>query len=151
MKKGFTLIELLVVSTIIALLTSIGAVSYSQFLKNSRDGRRKADLEQIRMAIEQYKADVDGYPPSNKLNLSSCTFSSLENGGNTYLSTVPNDPNCSKGYYYFYQATPTSCDNSSSFCTDYTICAYLEGGGTSTSYSCGAKNCNYCLGPYGEK
>ena len=145
---SFTLIEILVVATIIGLLASGAAVSYSRFVKTSRDARRKTDLEQIRSAIEQYKSDIDGYPPS--ISFSTCSLGSLSSGGNTYMSKIPNDPDCTNHIYY-YVSSPANCDNSSSFCSDYTVCTYLETGGTNHSYSCGNDNCNYCLGPYGEK
>jgi prepilin-type N-terminal cleavage/methylation domain-containing protein len=59
---GFTLIELLVVVAIIVLLTTIGVVSYAQTNKKARDGKRKADLEQIRSALVLYRTDNGDYP-----------------------------------------------------------------------------------------
>ncbi|KKU11410.1 MAG: hypothetical protein UX17_C0079G0007, partial [Parcubacteria group bacterium GW2011_GWC2_45_7] len=44
---GFTLIEILVVATIIGLLAAGGFVTYSNLSRQSRDAKRKADLEQI--------------------------------------------------------------------------------------------------------
>lgn len=64
MKKGYSLIEILVVITIISLLVTIGMVSYSQISKNSRDGKRKADLEQVRAALVLYRVDNGSYPAS---------------------------------------------------------------------------------------
>ena len=40
-KSGFTIIELLVVIAIIAILISVGAVSYTRSLKISRDSKAK--------------------------------------------------------------------------------------------------------------
>ena len=71
MKKlnGFTLIEILVVATIISLLAAAASVAYSQLSKQSRDARRKTDLEQVRAALEMYRSNNDDYP----VNLSSLT------------------------------------------------------------------------------
>lgn len=137
--KSFTLIEILVVATIIGLLASIGSASFTQFTKQSRDARRKADLEQIRSAIEMYRSNNNSYPTTVTINCSSAT--GITDAQNTYLSKIPLDPKCTT-YSYFYTATAS----------DYTLGSYLEGGGTGSCGTCGtAIVCNYCLGPYGQK
>ncbi|MFZ2026449.1 MAG: prepilin-type N-terminal cleavage/methylation domain-containing protein [Microgenomates group bacterium] len=141
MKKAFTLVEILVVVTIISLLASVAAVSYSQFVKQSRDTKRRTDIEQIRAAVELYRNfDANGEYPA------SVTFGTgeIKDASATYLSTVPNDPLSSQTYTYYYGSLSAN--------KDYLICAYLEGGGTMTSPpSCGPSPCNYCMGPYGKK
>ena len=52
--KGFTFVEIMVTAAIIAVLAAVGMVSYENANKKVRDGRRKADLEQIRVALEMY-------------------------------------------------------------------------------------------------
>ena len=49
-ERGFTLIELLIVIVIIGILMSVLLVSYQGTRRTARDGKRKADLEQIRSA-----------------------------------------------------------------------------------------------------
>jgi general secretion pathway protein G len=133
MKKseGFTLIEILVVATIIVLLTAAGVISYSTFLKQSRDVKRKADLGEISAALEMYRSNNDTYPT---VGLSQLTAPVV------YIQTLPTDPK-NPTYTYYYTATAS----------DYTLGAYLENGTTTcVAAQCGA-NCNYCLGPYGQK
>ena len=60
--KGFTLIEIIIAITIIAMISGGGLVSVFNALRNSRDAKRKGDLEQIRTALEIYKADKGYYP-----------------------------------------------------------------------------------------
>jgi len=56
-KTGFTLIELLVSISIIAILTVAGLISFSRASKVSRDAKRKADLETVRQAMVQFRAN----------------------------------------------------------------------------------------------
>lgn len=151
-KNSFTLIEILVVATIIGLLAAAAAVSYSSLSRGSRDARRKADLEQIRAALEMYRSNNNSYPSSVAVDCSLSTGLTDVNG-NTYLSNVPEDPKCIN-YFYYYTSFPTGCTTA---CNDYTVGAYLEGT-TSTCTSpptCSSGSpgtpCNYCLGPYGPK
>lgn len=137
--KAFTFIELLVVATIISLLAGAGAVSYSAFSKQSRDAKRKADLEQVRAALEMYRSNNNVYITGTWASLSG-------NPGLTtptvFLQSLPTDPK-SASYNYYYNGSST----------DYTLGTFLESGGTNCSGnpSCGASTCNYCLGPYGQK
>lgn len=62
---GFTLIELLVVATIIILLATIGVVSYRNASINSRNSKRKADLEVVRQAMIMYRSEEGSYPAVN--------------------------------------------------------------------------------------
>lgn len=128
---GFTLIEILVVTTIIVLLTAITAVTYSTFLKQSRDAKRKADLSQLGAALEMYRSNNDTYPTTSLSQLTAPTV---------YIQTIPTDPK-NPTYTYYYSATAS----------DYTLGSYLESGGAvCMAGQCGG-SCNYCIGPYGQK
>ena len=146
-KIGFTLLEMLIVITIISILASIGLVSYTSFNKNSRDARRKADIEQIRAALELYRSNNGTYPlPAGTFGLAFGS-GSLADTNNTYLSKIPSDPKLNLSYYYTSDAS------------DYTLGALLEGISAVPAACSGTKcdqndlnvTCNYCLGPYGEK
>lgn len=131
--RGFTLVELLVVISIVGILFSVGAISYSSILKGSRDAKRKADLEQIRAAMEMYRSDsaTASYPTAG-------TCAILGPLINTYLPTFPSDPKSGSSY---------SCTSSS---TSYTLYSTLEGGTyTSCGGSCGT-TCEYAVNPYGK-
>lgn len=137
MPKGFTLIEILVVITIISILATVGTTSYTTLTKNSRDSRRKADLEEVRAALEMYKSNIGLYP--NGI----VTGNPIADPTNTYLQKVPTDPS---SYSYNFAVTTTS----------YLLGAYLENeaNGTGLCGNCGGnpvKSCNYCLTPYGRK
>lgn len=143
---SFTLIEILVVATIISLLSAGAAISYSQIVKQSRDSKRKADIENVRAALEQYRSTNDVYPTTGTgSGLPFGTGSLTDAASNTYMNRIPQDPQSSaKNYFY------------SSSGTDYTIAAQLEASSTCSSYppsgSCGiGLTCSYCVGPYGQK
>jgi len=103
-KTGFTLIELLVVATIIIVLTTIGIVSYRTALMNSRDAKRRADMETVRQALVLYRSDVGSYPIGtvfanmvNTLNeagyLSDDLSKFRDPGSNTYDYNCPSPGN----------------------------------------------------------
>jgi len=125
-RRGFTLIELLVTMTIVAVLMGISLVSYQGARKSSRDGKRKADLEQIRSALEMCRTDAGSYPIGSLSSGSSITC-----GGKDYM-TIPDDPLLDRTYAY------TGTENS------YTLCAALESGGAVVT-GCGSctVECNY--------
>jgi prepilin-type N-terminal cleavage/methylation domain-containing protein len=119
-KQGFTLIELLVAATIIVLLTAIGLVSFSVANRQARDAKRKADLEQVRAALEIYRSDNPSYPAGAVVgNLGTIA------GLSAYLtSSNLADPKDVVPYRYAY--TPGAGN------TTYTVCATLEITGAAT-------------------
>jgi prepilin-type N-terminal cleavage/methylation domain-containing protein len=100
LKKGFTLIELVVVVTIIAVLTVVAVVSFGGVNKKSRDSRRMADMEKIRIALEMAKQVGSTYPAEDK----AMTAPALVSGG--YLTVWPTGPK--NGGYYYNRATAYS-------------------------------------------
>jgi general secretion pathway protein G len=128
--RAFTLIEVLVAVTIIAVLTAIGVVSYVSANRNARDSKRLSDVEQIRAALEMYRADCGTYPATASVVFGSALTSSCTGTTNTYMSSIPNDPRPSAGGEYSY----TGGDD------NYTLTIYSE------------KTSTYrCFGPLGEK
>lgn len=139
MKKGFTMIELLVVISIIGLLAAILLVAYQGARKTARDGKRKADVEMIRSALEMYKADKGYYPPKDQTGwctvLWGCGSSTWYNdvagalisGG--YLSSLPQDPlyiNTDKDYFFWHISN-----------TQYELFSELETSNTNTYSTAG--------------
>lgn len=66
-EQGFSLIELLVVISIIGLLSSLAVVSLNGARQKARDAVRKADMAQLRTALNMYYDDhpTTGYPVCN--------------------------------------------------------------------------------------
>jgi general secretion pathway protein G len=117
--RGYTLIELLVVIAIIGILMGFMTVAYDGTRQSARDGRRKADLEMIRSALELCHSDTGSYPVTTTLP------ANITCNSNNYMK-VPSDP-ISASYTYTYNGTANS----------YTLCSYLEGS-TETSACTGS-------------
>ncbi len=133
---GFTLMELLITVSIIAILISIGIASYSTINKQSRDTKRKSDIEQIRSALEMYRADNSAYPNigSGGWTAASDLSTAL---ASTYILAIPSDPkgatqpymykatDISNGVYYGYCLSALlETENPTDTCTPYTGQSY---------------------------
>jgi len=140
-ERAFTLIEMLVVMAIIGILVTISAFALQGARSGARDSRRKADIETIRVALELYRADCNGYPSSVSFGGSLKGNDSVPGCGaaNVYLPQVPQDPqNPTKTYTYAQSGN------------GYSVCASLENSPvnasdlTSVCGSCGSGQiCNY--------
>ena len=144
--QGFTLIELLVVISIISLLSSIVLASLNSARAKARDTRRKADLNQIRLAINQYIVDNNvtiSVPPGTpnffiQLNNQCASWKVDTQIAPQYIPKVPEDPlspgpppSCTPaaGFWYYYGAgyrfEGTSMVNTGASDT-FILCAFLE-------------------------
>lgn len=86
-KKGFTLIELLVVISLLGILSVIGLGNFKGSQKRGRDVNRQSDLNQYRVALENYASNNQGTYPASKDNLVPDYLPSqlTPNGGGTYV------------------------------------------------------------------
>ena len=117
-KSGFTLIELMVVIAIMAVLAVVGFASYSIALGKARDAKRRADLHDIRNALESYYVRNNAYPSTGGVGWYSSEPGDLvsNNSGNwipglapNFIKTLPRDPKGGLGN----PATITICGSSS--------------------------------------
>lgn len=80
-QAGFTLIELLIVVTIIGILAGIAVVNVRHAQRKAAEEVLKADLHQMRKAIDDFFADKQRYPSS---------LEEIVEAG--YMRKVPTDP-----------------------------------------------------------
>ncbi len=124
--QGFTLLELLIAVSILAVLSVIGFAVFNSAQKNSRDARRKADVEAISKALE------NDFITKNRTVYGPATGTMFAGG------VIPTDPGT---YIYTY---PTGSPAST-----YTICAQLEAGSggnsSNNSGTAAADGAFYCL------
>ena len=135
LKKGFTLIELLVVISVIGILVSILASSFTTSQKRSRDTKRRADLQAVQKSLEQCYA-------LNQTYLDTITSGQpLTCGTQTTMNSIPLDPKNTEDYIYTYSAT-AELDG-------YCLCALLEQIGGGNANTAGANGvCSLTAGDY---
>jgi len=124
MKRGFSLIELLVVIAIIAILVGIAAPYYSDYIKESKYSKAKADLDILRQAVILYNSRED-LPYQGSLSsdtrpvfpaISTLGDNDFQGLQGQYLSVIPLDP-WSKTYKldpyggFVYSDGPNSLDH----------------------------------------
>lgn len=138
MKRGFTLLEMLVSIAIIALILSIATVSYISVNRRSRDAKRKGDIEQIRSALEFYRADLGFYPAAG--DGEPVGVGDLYEYIKTYLPVVPHDPKY-PDLDYFYEVTDYATPNYYGYCVSATLETETQASAPCIPYS----NYNYSL------
>jgi len=129
-KRGFTLIELMVVVAIMAVLASVGFVSYGAVKKKGNDSKRKADLNNIMTTIEMLKNDSAAvstaaaactdnmFADSDTDDI--CAGNSISNGNDVLIPSLPDDPTTTQHYKVFYT------NGTDGPITDYCISAPME-------------------------
>ena len=108
-QRAFTLIELLVVITIVGILAGLSTVLLKSAgpTQKIRDGKRKADIIKVYVALEFYHDDNGEYPVASSWGPVGTNLSSLDPD---YISPLPSDPDGSiganicvagaRGYFY---------------------------------------------------
>ena len=88
-KNGFTLIEFMVVMSLIAILSSLAIGNFMGSQKRGRDVRRQSDLNQYRIALENYASVFGSVYPAG---LSGAAQTVLATPLANYVSGFPTDP-----------------------------------------------------------
>jgi len=88
-QTGFTLIELLVVISIIGILSSLAVVSLNSARNKARDALRKADMTQMRTALNLYYDENIKYPICGAWDDGAADFgATVQAGSNCYNTTL---------------------------------------------------------------
>lgn len=133
-RQGFTLIEILIVVAIIAILASVVLIGLGPTQQAGRDARRLSDLREVQNGLELYFNKCGYYPGAAE----SASCAGVAYGPNNFwgdptvtpqtgmmgalvgstigVSTVPDDPQSGKTYYYGANGTGSG----------YVVAAMLE-------------------------
>lgn len=128
--RGFTLIELLVAISLVGILSVLISLIGPSSRQYARDSRRRADLEQVRSALELYRNSNGQYPACFPALSAGClmTAATVQALTASYINPIPSDP--LSGRTYAYDPADVSgggCnDSGSDRCVTYTLCAALE-------------------------
>jgi prepilin-type N-terminal cleavage/methylation domain-containing protein len=120
LKKSFTLIELLVSIAIIGILSSLIIVAVNTFVMDARDGKRKVEINRIRVALWSASAmGTKGYPATPDLGSGSRAWCCLGTAStnctniNTVIESLPLDPlynTANQEWCYMYKSNGTTFD-----------------------------------------
>jgi prepilin-type N-terminal cleavage/methylation domain-containing protein len=133
--SGFTIVELLIVIVVIGILAALVIVTYNGIQQKARDTERKTDIKALQGHMEAYWADQAKYPTlaqSNDTTFRSTNFKGLDGSAFADPKNASSQTLCatSTASCYGYAVTPSGCDNTATDCTNYTLTATLEAGGT---------------------
>ncbi len=137
-KKAFTVVEMLVVIAIMSIMLTYILINIKKSRLQARDKVRVADIQKIRLALEEYKLHCGEYP--NKLELTAHNGCHHQEHLSDFLPVIPVAPAYTTGdlsgpdgrYYqsqisdantYFYAGLSTSPTGK---CYNYHIGAELE-------------------------
>ncbi|RYG40843.1 prepilin-type N-terminal cleavage/methylation domain-containing protein [bacterium] len=102
--KAFTLVELLIVIVILAVLAAIVIPKFADSSLRSKESSLKANLKQVRNAVELFKTDTGAYPgamadlaataapTAGKDAAAAAKTIAVGDFRGPYLSSIPNDP-----------------------------------------------------------
>ena len=130
---GFSLVEIMIVISILGIVMAGSFTAYTATQRNSRDARRQTDMENLRQALELYRADNGTYPVTgggswtNAVDLSGLLVP-------VYINKLPSDPRTGNPVYR-YQATDLSSGRYYGYC----VGAALESS-SSAQLSCTPEN-----------
>lgn len=164
-RLGFSLVELLVVISIIGMLTTFAAASYSNAQQKSRDGKRKADIKAVQQALELYFQTNGIYPNTNGSGQITCNTggdTSVKSWGLpftcnsiTFMTPLPKDPIFNSDVtvrYHYYSESPfttyvlsAKLENArdQDYCSSFSACI-LKHFCVPANVGTGSTNRNYC-------
>ena len=137
-KRGVTLFEILIFIVLVSLLIYTSSLGVLAQVKKGRDGKRKADLEKIKIALYDYFFDFGCFPK----DLIDCG-ETLSIEGSVYIDNFPCDP---LGGAYAYETQEAECSNWFKVLTNLENIRDQSIDKVGCHNGCGQPNCDYNYG-----
>lgn len=138
-QSGFTIIELLVVIVIIGILLVLIISTRAGVQRSERDTERQRDIKELHIELEAFYEQNQRYPTLDDLNDSKWRSEHMKGFDEESFRDPLNDstkiaakPAANSYAYTVTSAKGTACDDQKNPCTQYTLTATLEAGGTFT-------------------
>lgn len=139
--KGFTIVELLIVIVVIGILATLVLITFTGIQQKARDSKRKTDLGAVQAALETYYSSNNSYPLASDLESTTWQKANMKGFDPAALAdpklpsadaSTPLQDGTGDSTHYGYAVTADGGGACSATvaCTNYTITAHLEGGGT---------------------
>ncbi len=149
-QSGFTIVELLIVIVIIGILAGLVITTFVGIQQRARNSERQTDINSISIQLEGYFAKNSGYPTLTDLSNSAWRAANevkvgdgdkaLADPSNSATKTLSTTTPTATGQQYSYNGgvagtcvSPTDATGASvtgTYCTAYTLTAFMEGNGT---------------------
>ena len=101
--RGFTLLEILLAMTILAIMSTLGVAGYRHHRARAAETVLKQNLQILRHALEQFKADRGKYPASLE--------DLVREADKRYLREVPTDPVARSNKMWLVEFEPPDPDS----------------------------------------
>lgn len=145
-QQGFTIVELLIVIVVIGILAALVITTFTGIQQKARNTERTTDIKALQGQIEAYFAQNGKYPTLSNMNDSTWRSSNMKGLDQEALKDPSNTatdgtqynlvsaPKVAAYSYAVLASDGTACDNTPTGkdCTQYTLTATYEGGGTFT-------------------
>lgn len=106
-RRGFTLIELMIAVSIMAVLVSVGILSYSGLQQRGRDAARINDLNQVKIALTSYynnQTPTSYVSAGTKITVDDSSDALTAGLKPNYIRDLPLDPLNAGNNVYKYQS-----------------------------------------------
>lgn len=135
--RGVTTIELLVLLVIVGILAGLILSTHAGIAQKERNTERQRDIGELRDELEAYYTQYNKYPTLSQINDASWRTANMK-GLDREVMRDPSSPSYKLAanpaqHIYAYNVTSASgkaCNDVKIVCTQYTLTATLEGGGT---------------------
>ncbi|HSW79599.1 MAG TPA: hypothetical protein VLG47_02375 [Candidatus Saccharimonadales bacterium] len=138
-QRGTGNIEIVILLVVIAILSGLIMLTHKGIDEKQDNSERQRDVDELQVAVEAYFSQFNQYPTFTDINNEPWRQTYMKGlskevlrdpGGSSYqLAGTP------AKNIYAYHVTSTNgktCDNIHSICTEYTLTATFDGGGSYT-------------------